>query len=65
MSKTSFLLDFGLLRSHAAFRTLFIARLVSVLSLGLLAVAIPIQVQALTDAPDVAAILAILGEVNE
>ncbi|OYT79135.1 MAG: MFS transporter [Pseudomonas sp. PGPPP4] len=51
MSKTSFLLDFGLLRSHAAFRTLFIARLVSVLSLGLLAVAIPIQVQALTDSP--------------
>src|ERR1043165_8218138 len=51
MSKTSFLLDFGLLRSHAAFRTLFIARLVSVLSLRLLAVAIPIQVQALTDSP--------------
>ncbi len=51
MSKTSFLLDFGLLRSHAAFRTLFIARLVSVLSLGLLAVAIPIQVQALTESP--------------
>ena len=37
MSKTSFLLAFGLLRSHAAFRTLFIARLESVLCLWLLA----------------------------
>lgn len=47
-AKSSILPDFGLLRRNPAFRTVFLARMLSVFSLGLLTVAVPVQVQAMT-----------------
>lgn len=49
--KTSLLLDFSLLRENAAFRTIVIARTLSVFSLGMLTVAAPVQIQDMTGAP--------------
>ncbi|CAI0958431.1 enterobactin transporter EntS [Serratia grimesii] len=48
MSKPSILLDFGLLKTNGAFRAVFCARFISILALGLMAIAIPVQIQALT-----------------
>ncbi|KFK92818.1 MULTISPECIES: enterobactin transporter EntS [unclassified Serratia (in: enterobacteria)] len=48
MKKPSILLDFGLLKTNAAFRAVFCARFISILALGLMAIAIPVQIQALT-----------------
>lgn len=45
MNRQSRLLSFSLLRTHPAFRAVFIARFISILSLGLLGVAIPVQIQ--------------------
>ncbi len=48
MNRPSRLLDVSLLRTHPAFRAVFIARFISILSLGLLGVAIPVQIQMMT-----------------
>lgn len=48
MQKASLLLNLSLLRTHPAFRAVFIARFISILSLGLLGVAVPVQIQTLT-----------------
>lgn len=48
MKKPSFLVDFSLLRQNRDFRMVFIARLVSVLGLGMMTVAVPVQVHLLT-----------------
>lgn len=48
LHKPSILLDFSLLKTHAAFRAVFCARFISILALGLLAIALPVQIQALT-----------------
>ncbi|MGD9544281.1 MAG: enterobactin transporter EntS [Methylocystis sp.] len=50
-SRSSLLLDFSLLRDNAPFRTIVIARTLSVFSLGLLTVAVPVQIQNLTGSP--------------
>jgi len=44
----SFFVDFGLLRRNAHFRAVFVARMMSVLSLGILTVAVPVQIHELT-----------------
>jgi ENTS family enterobactin (siderophore) exporter len=51
MSKPSHFIDLTLLKTHPAFRAVFIARLLSILSLGLLAMAVAVQVQGLTGSP--------------
>ena len=48
MEKQSRLLNLSLLKTHPAFRAVFIARFISILSLGLLGVAVPVQIQMLT-----------------
>lgn len=48
MSRSPLFVDFALLRQNANFRAVFIARLISVFSLGLLTVAVPVQIHALT-----------------
>jgi len=48
MKKPSFLVDFSLLKENRDFRMVFIARLVSILALGLMMVAVPIQVHDMT-----------------
>lgn len=48
MAKPSVFVNFGLLRRNANFRAIFIARLLSVLALGMLAVGVPVQIQAMT-----------------
>ncbi|MEJ2792352.1 enterobactin transporter EntS [Iodobacter sp. LRB] len=50
MSKpgSSIFVDFSLLKNNSNFRSVFIARLISVLSLGMLTVAVPVQIHALT-----------------
>ncbi|MFC0225256.1 enterobactin transporter EntS [Serratia aquatilis] len=48
MNKPSILLDFGLLKTNPAFRAVFCARFISIVALGLMAIAIPVQIQALT-----------------
>ncbi len=50
-NKSSLLLDLSLLHDNAAFRTVVIARTLSVLSLGMLTVAVPVQIQELTGSP--------------
>ncbi|MGZ9410261.1 MAG: enterobactin transporter EntS, partial [Methylocystis sp.] len=50
-NKSTLLLDLSLLRDNAAFRTVVIARTLSVFSLGMLAVAVPVQIQELTGSP--------------
>jgi ENTS family enterobactin (siderophore) exporter len=44
----SWLLNLSLLKTHPAFRAVFIARFISILSLGLLGVAVPVQIQMMT-----------------
>ncbi|MFP1979711.1 enterobactin transporter EntS [Lonsdalea quercina] len=48
MAKSSILLDFSLLKNNAHFRAIFVARMLSVFSLGMLAVGVPIQIQSMT-----------------
>lgn len=48
MKQNSLLLDVSLLKTHPTFRAVFLARFISILSLGLLGVAVPVQIQALT-----------------
>ncbi|MFD1802331.1 enterobactin transporter EntS [Mixta tenebrionis] len=48
MNKKSFFLDFSLLKSNRWFRAIFIARMLSVFALGMLAVGVPVQVQQMT-----------------
>jgi ENTS family enterobactin (siderophore) exporter len=48
MRFSSLFVDFGLLRQNAHFRAVFVARLMSVFALGLLTVAVPVQIHALT-----------------
>ncbi|VFS68208.1 enterobactin exporter EntS [Raoultella terrigena] len=48
MNRQSRLLNLSLLKTHPAFRAVFIARFISILSLGLLGVAIPVQIQMMT-----------------
>ena len=50
MKKPSIFVDLGLLKRNPNFRSVFIARTISLMGLGMLAVAIPIQVYALTGA---------------
>jgi len=47
-SKPSILLDFSLLKTNRAFRAVFCARFISIVALGFMAIAIPVQIQALT-----------------
>jgi ENTS family enterobactin (siderophore) exporter len=49
MNRQSWLLNVSLLRTHPAFRAVFLARFISILSLGLLGVAVPVQIQAMTN----------------
>lgn len=49
MKKPSLFLEFGLLKTNRNFRSVFIARTISLLGLGMLAVAIPMQVYAITN----------------
>jgi ENTS family enterobactin (siderophore) exporter len=48
MNRNSLLLNLSLLKTHPAFRAVFLARFISIVSLGLLGVAVPVQIQALT-----------------
>lgn len=48
MKMPNFLLDFSLLKQNPHFRMVFIARLMSVLALGMMTVAVPIQVHQMT-----------------
>jgi len=48
MAKPSILLNFSLLKNNAHFRAIFCARMLSVFALGMLAVGVPIQIQAMT-----------------
>ncbi|MEJ8324284.1 enterobactin transporter EntS [Kosakonia sacchari] len=48
MKQQSWLLNLSLLRTHPAFRAVFLARFISILSLGLLGVVVPVQIQAMT-----------------
>lgn len=48
MNRNSLLLNLSLLRTHPAFRAVFLARFISIVSLGLLGVAVPVQIQTLT-----------------
>lgn len=44
-SKPSILLDFSLLKTNRAFRAVFCARFISIVALGLMAIAIPVQIR--------------------
>lgn len=48
MNQQSRLLNLSLLKTHPAFRAVFLARFISILSLGLLGVAVPVQIQIMT-----------------
>ncbi len=48
MNRQSWLLNMSLLKTHPAYRAVFIARFISILSLGLLGVGVPVQIQAMT-----------------
>lgn len=48
MSKSNIMLDFSLLKTNRNFRAIFIARLMSVLGIGMLNVAVPVQIYELT-----------------
>lgn len=62
MSKKSVFVDLSLLRNNRNFRNVFIARTISLLGLGMLSVAIPMQVYALTgDSFNVGLALALEG----
>lgn len=60
-NKSTLLLDLSLLRDNAAFRTVVIARTLSVFSLGMLTVAVPVQIQELTGSPMQVGIAMALG----
>lgn len=49
MNKQSWLLNLSLLKTHPAFRAVFLARFISIVSLGLLGVAVPVQIQMMTN----------------
>ena len=51
MNKPSHFIDLSLLKTHPAFRAVFIARFISIVALGMLAVAVPVQIQQLTQSP--------------
>lgn len=51
MNKSSHFIDLSLLKTHAAFRAVFIARFISIVALGMLAVAVPVQIQHMTQSP--------------
>lgn len=51
MKKSSHLIDLSLLKTHPDFRAVFIARFLSILALGMLVVALPVQIQHLTQSP--------------
>ena len=51
MNQHSLLLNLSLLKTNAAFRAVFLARFISIVSLGLLGVAVPVQIQTLTGSP--------------
>lgn len=51
MNKSSHFIDLSLLKTHPAFRAVFIARFISIVALGMLAVAVPVQIQHLTHSP--------------
>ena len=51
MNKPSHFIDLSLLKTHAAFRAVFIARFISIVALGMLAVAVPVQIQQMTRSP--------------
>ncbi|MBD2795998.1 enterobactin transporter EntS [Xenorhabdus sp. 18] len=48
MANSSIFLDFSLLKNNAHFRSIFIARMLSVFALGMLTVGVPVQMQFLT-----------------
>ncbi len=43
MNKTSHLIDLSLLKTHPTFRAVFIARFISIVTLGILAITVPVQ----------------------
>lgn len=51
MNRHSLLLNLSLLKTHPAYRAVFLARFISILGLGLLGVAVPVQIQTLTGSP--------------
>ncbi|MCZ4059438.1 enterobactin transporter EntS [Pantoea sp. LMR881] len=51
MNKPSWFIDLSLLKTHPDFRAVFIARFISIVALGMLAVAVPVQIQQLTHSP--------------
>lgn len=51
MNKPSHFIDLSLLKSHPPFRAVFIARFISIVALGMLAVALPVQIQQMTNSP--------------
>lgn len=51
MNQHSLLLNLSLLKTNAAFRAVFLARFISIVSLGLLGVAVPVQIQTMTGSP--------------
>lgn len=51
MNPHSLLLNLSLLKTNPAFRAVFLARFISIVSLGLLGVAVPVQIQTLTGSP--------------
>ncbi|TVV43081.1 enterobactin transporter EntS [Thalassolituus sp. C2-1] len=62
MNKKSFFVDFSLLKTNRHFRNVFIARTISLLGLGMLAVAIPMQVYQLSgDSFQVGLVMALEG----
>ncbi|MGC1510224.1 enterobactin transporter EntS [Ketobacter sp. MCCC 1A13808] len=48
MGKPSIVVDFGLLKTNRHFRAIFVARMMSVFALGILLVAVPVQIHELT-----------------
>ena len=61
-NKKSLFVDFSLLAEHKNFRNIFIARTISILSLGMLTVSIPVQVYDLTgDSLQVGVVMALEG----
>ncbi|MEZ3500172.1 enterobactin transporter EntS [Pantoea sp. KPR_PJ] len=51
MNKPSHLIDLSLLKTHPDFRAVFTARFISIVALGMLAIAVPVQIQQLTGSP--------------
>lgn len=51
MARSSIFVDFSLLKHNAHFRAIFVARMMSVFALGLLTVAVPVQIHQLTGSP--------------